>query len=118
LGKSLNLGYRFTRNSLRQVDLSTQWPLFGRFHAVARWNYSLQDSRILDAIGGLEYNQDCWAVRFVAQHYATATLQSNTSFFVQLELNGLVKMGSDPLALLKQNVEGYTKLNDKPDNKL
>jgi LPS-assembly protein len=116
LGKSLNLGYRFTRNSLRQVDLSSQWPLFGRFHAVARWNYSLQDSRILDAIGGLEYNQDCWVVRFVAQQYATATLQSNTSFFVQLELNGLVKMGSDPLSLLKQNVQGYTKLNDKSGN--
>lgn len=115
LGKTLNLGYRFTRNSLRQVDLSSQWPLFGRYHAVARWNYSIQDSRILDAIVGLEYNQNCWALRFVAQHYATATLQSTTSFFVQLELNGLAKMGSDPLTLLKQNVQGYTKLNDKPD---
>jgi LPS-assembly protein len=117
-GKSLNVGYRFTRNSLRQVDISSQWPLFGRYQAVARWNYSLQDGRILEAIGGLEYNQDCWAVRFVAQHFATATQQTNTSFFVQLELNGLVRVGSDPLNLLKQSVPGYTKLNDKPENKL
>ena len=53
----LNLGYRFTRNSLRQIDMSTQWPLSGRWHGVARWNYSLQDGRILEALGGLEYNQ-------------------------------------------------------------
>ncbi len=113
-GKTLNLGYRFTRNTLRQVDISTQWPISGRWHAVGRWNYSLQDSRILETIGGLEYNQDCWMLRLVAQHFVTATQQSNTGFFIQLELNDFVKVGSDPLDLLKQSVPGYTKLNDKP----
>jgi LPS-assembly protein len=112
-GKALNLGYRFTRNTLRQVDFSTQWPITGRWHAVGRWNYSLQDSRILETIGGLEYNQDCWMLRLVAQRFATATQQSNTGFFIQLELNDFVKVGSDPLELLKQSVPGYTKLNDK-----
>ena len=114
-GKVLNLGYRFTRNTLRQVDISTQWPLSGRWHAVGRWNYSLQDSRILETIGGLEYNQDCWMLRLVAQRFATATQQTNTGFFMQLELNGFVKVGLDPLTLLKQSVPGYTKLNDKTD---
>jgi LPS-assembly protein len=113
VGKVLNLGYRFTRDTLRQVDISTQWPISGRWHAVGRWNYSLQDSRILETIGGLEYNQDCWMLRLVAQRFATATQQTNTGFFVQLELNDFVKVGSDPLALLKQSVPGYTKLNDK-----
>lgn len=112
-GKVFNLGYRFTRNTLRQVDISTQWPISGRWHAVGRWNYSLQDSRILDTIGGLEYSQDCWMLRLVAQRFATATQQSNTGFFIQLELNDFVKVGSDPLDLLKQSVPGYTKLNDK-----
>lgn len=112
-GKVLNLGYRFRRNTLRQMDISTQWPLSGRWHAVARWNYSLQDSRILETIGGLEYNQDCWMLRLVAQRFVTATQQTNTGFFVQLELNGFVKVGLDPLTLLKQSVPGYTKLNDK-----
>lgn len=113
-GKVLNLGYRFTRNTLRQVDLSTQWPISGRWNAVGRWNYSLQDSRILETIGGLEYNQDCWMLRLVAQRFATATQQTNTGFFVQLELNDFVKVGSDPLTLLKQSIPGYTKLNDQP----
>ena len=29
-GKLLNLGYRYTRNTLRQMDISSQWPISGR----------------------------------------------------------------------------------------
>jgi LPS-assembly protein len=116
-GKALNLGYRFARNALRQIDISTQWPLSGRWHTVGRWNYSLQDARILEAIAGLEYNQSCWALRLVAQRFTTGTQQANTGFFVQLELNDLVKVGSDPLNLLKQSITGYIKLNEKPASK-
>jgi len=111
-GKVLNLGYRFTRNTLRQADISTQWPLSHRWHAVARWNYSFQDRRLLESIAGLEYNQDCWTFRMVAQRFTVGTQQINTGFFVQLELNDLVKVGSDPLGILKKSVPGYTKLND------
>ncbi len=113
-GKALNLGYRFARNALRQVDLSAQWPLSSRWHAVGRWNYSLQDNRILEAIAGLEYNQSCWMLRLVMQRFTVGTQQANTGFFVQLELNDFVKLGSDPLSVLKNSVPGYTKLNDKP----
>ncbi len=113
-GKVFNMGYRFSRNALRQADVSSQWPLSSRWRAVGRWNYSLQDGRTLDAIAGLEYNQSCWTLRLVAQRFATATQQFNTGIFVQLELNDFVKVGADPLNLLKQSVPGYTKLNGKP----
>ncbi|MDZ4200656.1 MAG: LPS-assembly protein LptD [Gallionella sp.] len=117
-GKVFNIGYRFARNALRQIDLSAQWPLSSRWHAVGRWNHSFQDNRLLEAIGGLEYNQDCWTMRLVAQRFTIGTQQTNTGFFVQLELNDLVKVGSDPLSLLRQSIPGYTKLNDKMiDNK-
>jgi len=109
-GKVLNLGYRFTRNSLRQLDLSAQWPVSVHWRGVARWNYSIQDGRILEALGGLEYNQRCWTVRMVAQRFATATQQDATGFFIQLELNDLVAVGADPLSLLRQSIPGYTKL--------
>ncbi len=110
-GKVLNLGYRFTRDNLRQVDLSTQWPLSAHWHAVARWNYSFQDGLILEALGGLEYNQNCWTLRMVAQRFVTATQQASTGIFVQLDLNGLGGVGSDPLTTLRQNIAGYVKLN-------
>jgi LPS-assembly protein len=110
-GKVLNLGYRFTRASVHQIDLSEQWPLHGRWHSVARWNYSLQEKRLLEGLLGLEYNQSCWTVRLVAQRFTTATFQASTGFFVQLELNGLIRVGSDPLDALRQSIPGYTTLN-------
>jgi LPS-assembly protein len=113
-GKVLNLGYRFSRNSLRQVDVSTQWPLAEHWHGMARWNYSLQDRRLLEALGGLEYNQSCWTLRLVMQRFATATQQTSTGFFIQLELNGLVRVGADPLSTLRLSVPGYVKTNSKP----
>ena len=110
-GKVLNLGYRFTRNNLRQVDVSTQWPLSGRWHAVARWNHSLQDRSILEALTGLEYNESCWTLRLVAQRFATSTQEASSGFFVQLELNDLVRVGADPLSVIRQSIPGYTKMN-------
>jgi LPS-assembly protein len=115
-GKVFNMGYRFQRNTLRQTDISSQWPLSGRWRAVGRWDFSLQDSRTLEAIAGLEYNQSCWSLRLIAQRFTTATQQSNTGIFIQLELTDFVKVGSDPLNLLKQSVPGYTKLNGKSTN--
>ncbi len=110
IGKVINLGYQFTRDSLRQVEFSTQWPLSSHWHAVAVWNYSFQDRLILEALGGLEYNQSCWTLRMVAQRFVTATQQASTGFFVQLDLKGLVGVGSgDPVSLLRQYIPGYTK---------
>lgn len=110
-GKQLNLGYRFTRNTLRQADISAQWPLYGRWLGVGRFNYSLQDRRPLEALAGLEYNQACWAVRLVAQSFTTATQERSTGVFLQLELNDMVRIGSDPLEALRNSVYGYTKMN-------
>ena len=110
-GKTLNFGYRFLRGTMRQTDVSAQWPLSQRWSSVAQMNYSFQDQRIVNSIAGLEYNESCWTLRLIGQHYTTATRQSNTGIFVQLELNDLMQVGSDPLAILKQYVPGYTKLN-------
>ncbi len=107
-GKALNLGYRFTRQTLSQVDMSAQWPLYGRWHGVGRFNYSLRDNRNLEALAGLEYNAACWALRFVAQSFATATLERTTGVFLQLELNDLVRIGSDPLKALRDSVPNYS----------
>ncbi len=118
-GKVFNLGYRYTFNPdptliLKQVDLSTQWPLPGRWHMVGSLKYSLQETRTVEALAGLEYNQDCWTLRLVAQQFVTTLRESSNAVFVQLELNELIRMFDDPLDALKLSVPGYTKLNDRP----
>ncbi len=106
-GKVVNLSYRFTHGALRQVDFSGQWPLTGRLSGVARWNYSIQDSRMIEGLAGLEYDGGCWAFRVVGHHFATAPQNQVSSLFMQLELNGVSKIGSNPLELLRRNIAGY-----------
>jgi LPS-assembly protein len=68
-------------------------------------------------LAGLEYNQACWVLRLVAQRFPTATQQVSTGIFVQLELNNLMAVGSDPLSALRTSIPGYEKLNTPLPNK-
>ena len=112
-GKVVNFGYRFTRDSLEQVDWSAEWPIGGRWTGLARYNYSLQDRRLLEGLVGVEYNAGCWAARFVMHRFASTTDAYINAMFLQLELTGLSQIGSSPLELLRQNIIGYQKTNER-----
>jgi len=109
--KKVNLSYRFLRDEIRQVDLSGQWPLGGRWFGVGRFNYSLSDSRIVEGLAGFEYGADCWTSRMVAQRFALTAGTSSSAFFIQVELNGFSRIGSNPLETLKRSVPGYRPVN-------
>jgi LPS-assembly protein len=112
-GRVLNLSYRETVNTLEQTDISTQWPLGRGWTGLARWNYSLQDSKTLEGLLGAEYNADCWSLRMVVHRFATTTQQTSTNFFVQLELNGMSRIGANPMETLRRNISGYAKLDPR-----
>jgi LPS-assembly protein len=107
----LNAEYRYLRNSFEQVNLSGQWPLTQRLYGVGRITYSVNERRNTENLAGLEYNADCWVLRMVAQRFATTTQGATTSLFLQLELNGLSKLGNNPLEILSKNIPGYQKVN-------
>jgi LPS-assembly protein len=120
-GRALNATYTYTRNAvdpaggatfLKQFDVSTQWPVGGNWSVVARWNYSMADSKTLEAVGGVEYNGDCWALRIVGQRLTTTLDTTSTSIYAQLELSGFARIGTNPLDLLRRTVPGYQKLNE------
>lgn len=106
-GKVINAGYRFTRDVLEQVDLSTQWPFLKKWQGFAAINYSLKDDKLLAGLLGLEYNACCWSLRFVTSHFTTATQRTSTNIFVQLELNDLMRIGTNPVRVLQQTIPGY-----------
>ena len=118
--KVLNLTYRLDRTDstdgiLKEVDVSGQWPVSARWYAVSRINYSIPDRTVAEGILGMEYKADCWVLRLVAQRIPTASTQASTSFFIQLELNGLSRIGSNPLDALSTSIPGYQNIN-KPDD--
>jgi LPS-assembly protein len=118
-GKVLNASYRYirdtpgqvTKDGLDQIDVSGQWPVFGGWHAVGRYNYSIKEKQPIETIAGLEYNGGCWVVRVVGQRLATSEAKASTALFVQLELNDFSRIGSNPLELLRRNVQGYGMVN-------
>lgn len=111
--KVLNLGYRYLRNSFKNVELSSQWPIFQRWYGVGRISYSLQGKKILESLAGLEYNADCWVFRTGAQRFVTTATKQSTQIFFQLELNGLSHLGvGSPLEAMKGSIPGYQRLNE------
>ncbi|MCA1926369.1 MAG: LPS-assembly protein LptD, partial [Thiobacillus sp.] len=111
-GRALNLSYRFIDQTTEQVDFSGQWPLASRWYGMFRYNYSMRDNKLVEGLAGLEYNGGCWALRGVFQRLATKEDQSTDALFLQLELNGMGRIGSNPLDVLKLSVPGYRPSNE------
>jgi LPS-assembly protein len=106
-GRVVNAGYRYTRDQIGQVDISGQWPLGGGWYGIGRYNYSLKDNRLVEGVAGVEYDAGCWVARIVLHRLATTVATTSTALFVQLELNGLARIGSNPIDILKRNIVGY-----------
>ncbi len=113
IAKAVNLGYRYTRDSQEQADVSAEWPIGGRWTGLARYNYSLRNRTLLEGLLGVEYTAGCWAARFVMHRFVTATQEYTNAIFFQLELNGVSRIGASPLEVLRQNISGYGKTNEK-----
>ncbi|HEX2334331.1 MAG TPA: LPS-assembly protein LptD [Burkholderiales bacterium] len=110
--KVLNASYRFQRDVLQQVDISGQWPLRPGWYGVGRYNYSIQDDKLLEGLAGIEYNAGCWVFRAVAARIQAAAQVSSTAFIFQIEFNGIGALGTDEVVnILRRNVPGYSVTN-------
>ncbi len=120
--KALNINYRAIRElatstgtvQVKQVDLAGQWPIYQNIYAVGRLNFSIVDRRLTESVIGIEWDGCCYVIRAVGQRIATSTTTATNAFFLQLELNGLGRVGSSPLDVLKRNIPGYSLLYDNP----
>lgn len=108
-GRVINAGYRYDRTGiLEQEDHSFAWPLGNRWKAVGRWNYSHPDDLPLETMGGLAYDNCCWALRLLHHRfYLSETTDYNESFMVELELKGLGGIGNPIESVVAQSVPGY-----------
>jgi LPS-assembly protein len=134
--KVLSLRYTGVRNATEQISVGGQWPLYGpaadnsdsaplirrsptggsctgTVYAVGNVNYNRRDSRVTDSLVGLEYDAGCWIGRLVVERLSTGPSEANTRIYLQLELVGLSRLGTNPLQRLKDNVVGYRLLRDR-----
>jgi len=111
-GRLFNASYRYQRDTLRQMDLSGQWPVWAGWYGVGRYNYSFQDRRLLEGLFGAEYNAGCWIFRFVVQRIQAATRIASSTLIFQLEFTGVGQVGTaEAVQLLRRDVPGYSVLN-------
>ena len=133
-GKVISARYKYGRNKriylqndgeyhydkLRQIDMAAQWPLSSNLYALARLNYSLDASRPLEQLLGLEYKSDCgcWSASMVAQRYVTGLENNNqgstykNAVFFTLQLKDLSNIGNNPTQSLRLAIPDYIKTNE------
>jgi len=118
---ALSVAYRFVRDSSNTVDVAVQWPVAAHWYAVGRYQQALRNvggvresinPGLVEALAGFEYDGGCWVGRIVAQQYAANATQRNTTLFFQIELNGLGRVGTDPIGALRRNIPNYRSINE------
>jgi LPS-assembly protein len=116
----LNVSYLMDRDrvgldlddQIQSADVSLLWPLSSQWRIMGRWNQALNIGRNLETLAGLEYEDCCWALRAVARQYrnSPAETESQTAFYMELELKGLSRLGTGLETQLKTSILGYQPL--------
>jgi len=96
-------GYRFRRDRVDQLDVRARYPLTPELNLIGRFGYSFEDDTTLEAMGGVEYESCCWAIRASVRNYVNDRDQGKrTAFFVELHLKGLGSLGRSPYSLFSR----------------
>jgi LPS-assembly protein len=112
-----NIGYRklllddSSQVDIEQTDTSFVYGINKNYSAIARWNYSLKDSRSIDTILGVAYDSCCWSIQLLSQRLlrnSTTVNEYDTAILVQFVFKGLGSLsGSRAQNTLEQSIYGY-----------
>ena len=104
----LNFSYRYRKNLLEQVDVSSEIPVSESWKLVGRYDYSLRDQKVVDAFAGLEWDGCCTAARVLVRRYVRDFKGdiSNAIFF-EVEFKGLGAYGQKTESFLHHSIMGY-----------
>lgn len=108
-GGLVNLAYRYRSRQLEQGDLSFVVPIKRDWRLVGRWNYSLRDHQTLEALGGIEWQSCCVAVRVMARRYIRESGDFGSGIYLEFELNGVGSFGRDTARLLDDAILDYSR---------
>jgi len=98
--RQVQLGYRFRRDRVDQIDIRGRYPLTRELNLIGRLDYSFEDSTALEVLGGLEYESCCWALRASVRRFVRdRESEKRTAFFLELHLKGLGSLGRRPYNL-------------------
>ncbi|MEX2499021.1 MAG: LPS assembly protein LptD [Wenzhouxiangellaceae bacterium] len=98
--RQVQIGYRFRRDSVDQIDIRGRYPITRNLNLISRFDFSFRDSTALELLGGIEYESCCWAIRASIRRYIRdRESDKRTAFFIELHLKGLGSLGRRPYNL-------------------
>lgn len=121
----VNLSYRYRRNLafnanfpvhpinnnpdlLEQVDFSFLYPVTPAWSVVGRYYYSLTDKKVLETVGGVQWDSCCVAVRLVGRQYINNREGNlDNGVMLEIEFKGLGSAGQDTRRTLRRAILGY-----------
>ena len=135
--RTVSAAYRLQRDlGSKSLDIGWQWPLNdlagrrgelgvtrragggncagGAWYSVGRLNYDLRGTQLTEGLLGVEYDAGCWIGRVVVEKLNSSLTTSSTKrIMFQLEFVGLSRVGSNPIAALRNNIPRYTPLRQE-----
>ncbi len=116
----VNLSYRYRRDFLEQIDLSTAIPLTPTWRLIARENYALNNpgasavdphgtgARSLERFIGIEHDTCCLAWRVIVRRWIhNVEGEYDTALYVELEFKGVGSVGQKTDSFLRRGILGY-----------
>ena len=64
-----NLSYRTRGGDIEQADAAFTWPVSNHLALIGRYYYDLEESSLIEAFGGFQYDDCCWRLRVVARSF-------------------------------------------------
>ncbi len=107
-GQRIHASWRLREGVLEQTDLAAYWPVSEKTSLIGRWYYSVEEGHSLETVAGIEYGDCCWRIRAVWRRYLDSNgTEYNNTALLQLELNGLGKLGNNIDNFLDRTIYGY-----------
>ena len=116
----VNFSYRYRRDLLENVDISTLIPITPTWRLIARWNYALnepqappndprgKDGRTLESFLGIEHDSCCIAWRVLARRWIhNIEGESENAIYFELEFKGIGSLGQKTDDFLRRGILGY-----------
>ena len=104
----VNIGYRYRRDLLEQADFNFLYPINPVWSVVGRYYYSIDDDKLLEAVGGVQWDSCCLAVRALARRYVrNREGELDNSIQFEFVLKGLGSAGQDTERTLRRAILGY-----------
>jgi LPS-assembly protein len=103
-----NGAYRLRDGVIEQTDLAFLWPVSPQLSLIGRHYHSLREDRLLEALAGVEYGRCCWRIRALVRKFSDDDDNGhNFGAQLQLELNGLGRLGNNIDSTLERGIYGY-----------